>query len=121
MSELEKKINEQERWKCNQLIIENEQQMDELNKAKRKIEETIFNLEEDLRKGFRELNNLNNENLKFESSNWLENTDEEQERAFRQYLHESNEVIASAYKKEAKKMNEERELLYKKRSDIPWD
>lgn len=84
---------------------------------------SIFNLEEDLHRCFQELNSLNNENSRFGGSKtiWLQRNNEEQEPSFRQLLRESNEQIALAYKKETKKMDEEREMLYKKRSDIPWD
>ncbi|MBM5721433.1 hypothetical protein [Listeria ivanovii] len=120
---MNKKSNDYERAKYNQLILENEQQMDELSNGKRKLEESIYNLEVDFRRGFQELNNLNNENARFDSfeTNQLKRHNEEQEQSFRQLLRESNDQIVSAYKNETKKMDEEREILYKKRSDIPWD
>ncbi|MGM0214463.1 hypothetical protein [Enterococcus sp. AZ109] len=120
---MEKKTNDQERAKYDRLILENEQLIDELNNENRKIAESIHSLEEDLHRGFRKLNNLDNQNSRFGGSNtsWLHRNNEEQERAFRQLLRESNERIAAAYKKETKKIDEERELLYKKRSDISWD
>ncbi|MGK0551127.1 hypothetical protein ACSFB8_04080 [Enterococcus faecalis] len=120
---MENKTNEQERVKYDQLILENDELIDELNNGKRKIEESIYTLEADVHRGFQELNRLNDENLRFGGSktSWLQCNNEEQERAFRQLLRESNEQIALAYKKEAKKMDEERETLYKKRSEIPWD
>ncbi|OJG71822.1 hypothetical protein [Enterococcus quebecensis] len=120
---MENKMNDQERVKYNRLILENEELTNELNSGKRKIEESIYNLEEDFHRGFQELSSLNDENSRFGGSktSWLQRNNEEQERAFRQLLRESNEQIALAYKKETKKMDEEREMLYKKRSDIPWD
>lgn len=109
--------------KYDRLILENEELIDELNNGKRKIEESIYSLEEDFHRGFQKLNSLNDETSRFGGSqtSWLLHNNEEQERSFRQLLRESNEQIALAYKKETKKMDEEREMLYKKRSDIPWD
>ncbi|MFD1901460.1 hypothetical protein [Enterococcus termitis] len=120
---MEHKMSDQERVKYDRLILENEQLIDELNNGKRKIEESIYTLEEDLHRSFKELSNLNDENSRFGGfkTSWLQRNNEEQERVFRQLLRESNEQIALAYKKETKKMDEERELLYKKRGDIPWD
>ncbi|MGM0219308.1 hypothetical protein [Enterococcus sp. AZ126] len=120
---MENKTNEQERVKYDRLILENEELTDELNNGKRKIEESIYTLEEDFHRGFQELNSLNDENSRFSGSKtgWLQCNNEEQERSFRQLLRESNEQIVLAYKKETKKMDEEREMLYKKRSDVPWD
>ena len=117
------KTNDQERVKYDQLILENEELIDGLNHGKRKIAESIYNLEEDFHRGFQELNSLNVDNLRFSGAktSWLQRNNEEQEQSFRQLLCESNEQIVLAYKKEIKKMEEERETLYKKRRDIPWD
>ncbi|GGC97728.1 hypothetical protein [Enterococcus wangshanyuanii] len=120
---MENTKNEHERTKYNQLIVQKEEQLDELTNNKRKITEAIQNLEEDLHRGFQTVAMLNDEAARFGNTenHQLQRYNEEQERAFHQLLRESNEQIVLAYKKETKKMDEEREMLYKKRSDIPWD
>ncbi|MGX7420715.1 hypothetical protein ACWOFR_18235 [Carnobacterium gallinarum] len=120
---MENKKNEQDRASYNQLIIQKEDQMDELTIEKRKIGEAIQTLEEDLHRGFQNVAMLNDEAARFGNveNNRLQRHDEEQSRIFRQLLQESNEQIEIGYHVGKKKIGEEREALYKKRGEVPWD
>lgn len=114
---------EQERDNYNRLISQKEEQLVKLSNEERKIGESLHTLEEDLHRGFQALNGLSVESSRFggAETTWLQQENEEQERSFRQLLCESDEHITSAYKKETRKMDDERETLYTKRSEIPWD
>lgn len=120
---MDSKKGEQERDSYNRLISQKEEQLVKLSHEERKIEKSLRTLEEDLHKGFQGLKGLSAEASRFggPETSWLQQENEEQERSFRQLLCESDEEIASAYKKETRKMDDERETLYTKRSEIPWD
>lgn len=115
--------HDQERSQYNQLISQKETQIRELGDDKRKIEETIHRLEEDLQRGFHALRMLDDEcaangypkNLRLQQEN------DEQHGMFRRQLEESNEEISAVYRNETKKMEQEREELYTKRGEVPWD
>lgn len=120
---LAKKDDKQNRANYNLLISQKENQMDELKEEKRKIDDAIHRLDEDLRRGFQALSDLNDGPARFENSQntWLQRSNEEQEQRFRQSLLASSEQITTAYRNKAKEMAEEREALYKKRSEVTWD
>lgn len=123
MSELKKTTNEQERERYRQLIAQREIEMDEINAGKQKIEQAITELESDLQRGFQQLVELNNEEARHGNSENLRllQNNEKQAHFFQQKLQESQDQINSAYNTEAKKLDDERESLYKKRGEIPWD
>ncbi|MFD2305325.1 hypothetical protein [Enterococcus termitis] len=120
---MEKNNPEQEQKVYNQKIRKKENQMDDLANEKRKIESVLSELEADLHRGFRQLSELNEEQARYGNTQnlWELRKNEEQSHIIQQKLQESNEQIALAYKKETKVLDDERETLYKKRSEISWD
>lgn len=117
---MERKKNEQERAKYYRLILQKEEQLDELTNTERTITDAMENLEEDLGRGFQTVAMLNDDVTHDGTSKKYEQQrhDDEQEQVFRQLLHESKEQIAAAYRKGTNKVDEERETLYKKRSEL---
>lgn len=114
---------QQEQATYNQKIIEKENQIGYLANEQRKIETVLFELETNLHRGFRQLSKLNEEQVKYGNSKNLQELrkNEEEAHMFQQNLQETNEQLAFAYKKESKILEDERENLYKKRSEISWD
>lgn len=122
VSNLKKDTTEQKLDMYNQKIKKKEQQIEELEEGKRKLQNIIFELENNLHQGFRTLSELNQEQVKYNTKNYmLQQNQDEQERAIRQRLRDSSERFEGIYKKETQKLDDEREILYKKRSDISWD
>ncbi|MTD41845.1 hypothetical protein GIX45_25145 [Erwinia sp. CPCC 100877] len=115
--------HEQQQRLYNQEILRKENQKDELINEKRKIENAIFELESDLRLGFQQVTVLNDELFKQGNSMNFRKMQrgEEYLQAFRQQLRASEEQFELAYRKEINRLDDEREALYKKRSEIPWD
>ncbi|MDA9470444.1 hypothetical protein [Enterococcus sp. 5H] len=115
--------NDQERLKYNRLIMEKESTLDDLTRDKRKIEECIFELKDNLHRGFQELNMLNEECVRNGSNEnrLMQRHNEEQEHFFQQQLREAEYQIIDDYNAESKSIKDETEVLYKKRSEVPWD
>jgi chromosome segregation ATPase len=120
---LKKSSPEQKRENYTQQIIQKENQIDDLTDDKRKLEHVILDLDHDIQRGFQQLGELNQEQARYGGSEslWQLQKNEEQLRLFRQTLQEANEEIISMYQKEVVKLDNEKEKLYKERSEIPWD
>lgn len=115
--------NDQERLKYNRLITEKENTLGDLNRDKRKIEECISELKENLHRGFQELNMLNKENIRHggNENKLMQRHNEEQEHFFQKQFRDAEHQIIDNYNAESKLIKDETEGLYKKRSEVPWD
>ncbi|WP_088815698.1 MULTISPECIES: hypothetical protein [Listeria] len=115
--------NAYERVTYNQCIMQKENQIDLLGENQKEVEDLLYRLDEDLQTGFRRLRDLNDSQLKEVQSVFyqVQQRNEDLERRFRQQVRDTQEQFTYLFIKEIQKMNDEREALYKKRSEIPWD
>ncbi|MEE9727262.1 hypothetical protein VL806_07875 [Listeria seeligeri] len=109
---------DQERAKYTNLILEKERQIDQLDTEKRKMEVNIDQLDDDLHRGYKKLILLNEENLHYDG---MQEENDDQERQFRFQLQDSREQLTAVYQKALRQADEERESLYEKRRQVPWD
>lgn len=123
MKKLRENTNDQERAAYNQRIVEKENQLDKLKENRNEAEKSIYQLDEDFRIGFQRLKALNDENISRVQTGFFqeEQRDDELERRFRQKLQFAQEQFAHVFQKEIHRINDERDELYKQRSEIPWD
>lgn len=120
---MREKTHEQERAAFTQQIIQKENQLDKLREEKQKVERLLYQLEEDFQRGYQKLRMLNDENVKERQSDFfqIQQRTDDQERRFRQRVMDAKEQFASVFKKEIIQADDEREILYKQRGEIPWD
>lgn len=106
-----------------QKIIKVEQHQDKLSDEKRALEEKLFHLQEELRKGFRQLTELNYEGVQqgYNAARWIQANNENKQQTFQRQLSQANEEIAYSYKKEIQHLEMEREELYVERRKLSWD
>ena len=123
MNELNQLSYEQQQRMCNQEVLQIENQQDELVNERRKIKNAILELESDLQRGFRQVSVLNDELVNQGNTKNLRRMQKNDEylQGFQQRLRDSGEQFESAYNKAINRLDDEREALYKKRSEIPWD
>lgn len=123
MRKLNDKTNEQERAVYNQLIIQKENQMDWLIGDQKEIEKSLYQLDEDFQKGFQQLRCLNENNNGLDKGKYFraQQWDDNLESGLRRQVQDAQEEFNYVFQKEIREMDDEREELYKKRSEIPWD
>lgn len=123
MNELNQLSYEQQQRMCNQEVLQIENQQDELVNERRKIKNAILELESDLQRGFRQVSVLNDELVNQGNTKNLRRMQKNDEylQVFQQRLRDSGEQFESAYNKAINRLDDEREALCKKRSEIPWD
>lgn len=123
MRKLNDKTNEQERAVYNQLIIQKENQMDRLIGDQKEIEKSLYQLDEDFQKGFQQLRCLNENNNGLDKGKYFraQQWDDNLESGLRRQVQDAQEEFNYVFQKEIREMDGEREELYKKRSEIPWD
>ncbi|HHR2573958.1 TPA: hypothetical protein ACSY34_00725 [Listeria monocytogenes] len=123
MRKLNEKTNEQERAVYNQLIIQKENQMDRLIRDQKEIEKSLYQLDEDFQKGFQQLRCLNENNNGLDKVKYFraQQWDDNLESGLRRQVQDVQEEFNYVFQKEIREMDDEREELYKKRSEIPWD
>lgn len=123
MRKLNDKTNEQERAVSNQLIIQKENQMDRLIGDQKEIEKSLYQLDEDFQKGFQQLRCLNENNNGLDKGKYFraQQWDDNLESGLRRQVQDAQEEFNYVFQKEIREMDDEREELYKKRSEIPWD
>lgn len=118
-----KNSNDLERAKYDRLILEKETLAEDLKDEGRKMQGSLSDLREDLQRGYRELSMLHEEDI-YEGNREslrLQRENEAQEQLFRHRLEEMDEQISEEYQSEVRKIENEKEELYRKRGDIPWD
>lgn len=115
--------NEQECSRCNRLITEKENNIDELSDNRRKLEDSLSLLNDHLQRGYRSLTSMNEEDLREGDHETLrlQQMNEEQEQLFQRHLQETEEEVLESYRSQQKVLDDEIEKLHKKRSEIPWD
>ncbi|EHL5791256.1 hypothetical protein KEB86_000851 [Listeria monocytogenes] len=120
---MNEKTNEQERAVYNQLIIQKENQMDRLIRDQKEIEKSLYQLDEDFQKGFQQLRCLNENNNGLDKVKYFraQQWDDNLESGLRRQVQDVQEEFNYVFQKEIREMDDEREELYKKRSEIPWD
>ncbi|MHC5251508.1 hypothetical protein ACYRFS_07690 [Listeria kieliensis] len=120
---MKEKANDQERTTYNQLIIQKENEMDRMGEGRKEVEKSLYRLDEELHSGFRQLKELNQENAKEKQNEFfrIDQQNDDQERRFRQQIRAAQEEFNYAFQKEIHQMDDEREELYRKRGEIPWD
>ncbi|WP_233453142.1 hypothetical protein [Listeria marthii] len=123
MKKLIENTNDNERAANNQRIIEKENQLDKMKENRKEIEKSLYQLDEDFRKGFHQLRMLNDENIREEDNKTFQEAqrNEESERGFRLKVQIAREQFSYVFQKEIHRIDDEREELYKQRSEIPWD
>lgn len=120
---MEKTKNDQERAKYTRLISEKEDAVEELKADKRKLEDSLQNLQADLQRGYRNLSMLNEEDSRDGNQENLriQRQAEEQEQFVKRELMQVEEQMSESYKLQKKILDDEKEKLYEKRSAISWD
>lgn len=123
MKKLRENTNDRERAAYNQRIMEKESQLDKMKENRKEVENSLYQLDEDFRRGFHQLRMLSDENIReVQTGIFQENQrNEELERGFRQKVQVAKEQFLHVFQKEIHRIDDEREELYKQRSEIPWD
>lgn len=123
MKKLRENTNDRERAAYNQQIMEKESQLDKMKENRKEVENSLYQLDEDFRRGFHQLRMLSDENIReVQTGIFQENQrNEELERGFRQKVQVAKEQFSHVFQKEIHRIDDEREELYKQRSEIPWD
>ncbi|WP_233449050.1 hypothetical protein [Listeria cossartiae] len=123
MRKLNEKTNDQERAVYNQLIIQKENQIDRLLEDQKEIEKSLYQLDEDFQRGFQQLRCLNENNNDLDKVKYFraQQWDDNLESRLRRQVQDAQEEFNYVFQKEIHEMDDEREELYKKRSEIPWD
>ncbi|MGG5308619.1 hypothetical protein [Enterococcus mundtii] len=108
--------NQKEIWKV-------EQQQDELANGKRRLENQLLQLEKELQRGFRQLSELNHEDIQQGMTNaiWMQKEYEVKQRAFQQRFHQAYEELDVSYSKTLQVLEGEREELFAERRTFEWD
>ncbi|EBF5167126.1 hypothetical protein FH017_00715 [Listeria monocytogenes] len=115
--------NDRERAAYNQRIMEKESQLDKMKENRKEVENSLYQLDEDFRRGFHQLRMLSDENIREVQTGIFqeEQRNEELEKGFRQKVQVAKEQFSHVFQKEIHRIDDEREELYKQRSEIPWD
>lgn len=115
--------NDQERAKYTRLIGEKEETIDQLKLDKRKVEDSLQNLQTTLQRSYRKLAMLNEEDLRDgnQENRRMQRQEEEQEHFFKRELGQAEANLSESYKEQAKLLEDEKEKLYEKRGEISWD
>ncbi|MBO1086106.1 MULTISPECIES: hypothetical protein [Enterococcus] len=113
----------------NEMIYENqkeirkvEQQQDELANGKRRLENQLLQLEKDLQRGFRQLSEVNHEDIQQGMANaiWMQKEYEAKQQAFQQQFHQAYEELDFSYRKTLQGLEVEREELFAERRTFEW-
>lgn len=123
MKKLRENTNDRERAAYNQQIMEKESQLDKMKENRKEVENSLYQLDEDFRRGFHQLRMLSDENIREVQTGIFheDQRNEELERGFRQKVQVAKEQFSHVFQKEIHRIDDEREELYKQRSEIPWD
>lgn len=123
MKKLRENTNDRERAAYNQRIMEKESQLDKMKENRKEVENSLYQLDEDFRRGFHQLRMLSDENIREVQTGIFQEDqkNEELERGFRQKVQVAKEQFSHVFQKEIHRIDDEREELYKQRSEIPWD
>ncbi|EOV8883787.1 TPA: hypothetical protein ACSK90_002275 [Listeria innocua] len=123
MKKLRENTNDRERAAYNQRIMEKESQLDKMKENRKEVENSLYQLDEDFRRGFQQLRMLSDENIREAQTGIFQEDqrNEELERGFRQKVQVTKEQFSHVFQKEIHRIDDEREELYKQRSEIPWD
>lgn len=123
MKKLRENTNDRERAAYNQQIMEKESQLDKMKENRKEVENSLYQLDEDFRRGFHQLRMLSDENIREVQRGIFQEDqrNEELERGFRQKVQVAKEQFSHVFQKEIHRIDDEREELYKQRSEIPWD
>lgn len=123
MKKLRENTNDRERAAYNQRIMEKESQLDKMKENRKEVENSLYQLDEDFRRGFHQLRMLSDENIREVQTGIFQEDqrNEELERGFRQKVQVAKEQFSHVFQKEIHRIDDEREELYKQRSEVPWD
>lgn len=123
MKKLRENTNDRERAAYNQRIMEKESQLDKMKENRKEVENSLYQLDEDFRRGFHQLRMLSDENIREVQTGIFQEDqrNEKLERGFRQKVQVAKEQFSHVFQKEIHRIDDEREELYKQRSEIPWD
>lgn len=123
MKKLRENTNDRERAAYNQQIMEKESQLDKMKENRKEVENSLYQLDEDFRRGFHQLRMLSDENIREVQTGIFQEDqrNEKLEKGFRQKLQVAKEQFSHVFQKEIHRIDDEREELYKQRSEIPWD
>ncbi|EKJ3581596.1 TPA: hypothetical protein ACN1ND_000307 [Enterococcus faecalis] len=100
-----------------------EQQEDELMAERKQLENGLFQLEKELHRGFCQLEEINHD--AFQRGNRLgsftQQKYQQQERLFKQQLHQAQGEAEQTYMVERRRLNQVREEAYEERRGLSWD
>ncbi|MCA6773260.1 hypothetical protein [Enterococcus mundtii] len=107
--------NQKEIWKV-------EHQQDELVNGKRRLENQLLQLEKELQRGFRQLSELNHEDIQQGMTNaiWMQKEYEAKQQTFQQQFHQAHEELDFSYRKTLQGLEVEREELFAERITFEW-
>lgn len=107
--------NQKEIWKV-------EQQQDELANGKRRLENQLLQLEKELQRGFRQLSELNHEDIQQGMTNaiWMQKEYEAKQQVFQQQFHQAHEELDFSYRKTLQGLEVERQALFAERRTFEW-
>lgn len=113
---MEKTKNDQERAKYTRLISEKEDAVEELKADKRKLEDSLQNLQADLQRGYRNLSMLNEEDSRDGNQENLriQRQAEEQEQFVKRELMQVEEQMSESYKLQKKFLTMKKKNCMKK-------
>lgn len=99
-----------------------EQQQDELANGKPRVENQLLQLEKELQRGFRQLSELNHEDIQqgMANANWMQKEYEAKQQAFQQRFHQAHEELGFSYRKTLQGLEVEREELFAERRTLEW-
>ena len=119
---MDKKQVEEDELKLTEAIQKQETEAANLKREQNKVEEIFDNIQFELKRRYQELARLNQEEIHFgnKSTHMIQQTEDEQFLYFRQKLGRFQDDINQQYNKQAKVIEQETELLQKKKRELDW-
>ena len=120
---MEKKKIENTRAEYERKIFETEQKIDVLSNTRRQIEELYGNLEGELTRDTRKLQNLTNELIQGGSreARWFQEELVDRQRKVNQTFQRASQEFWHRCTRETTELEEERLQFQKERNELPWD
>ncbi|EPI09173.1 hypothetical protein [Enterococcus faecalis] len=120
---MEKENNDKIRIEYNHKIAETEQRMDMLSSTRRQMRELYDNLEGELTRDSRKLQNLTNELIQGgnREARWFQEELIDRQRKFNQAFQQASQEFWQQCTRRNEELNEEHLQFQKERNELPWD
>ena len=120
---MEKKNIEKIRAEYDRKIFETEQRIDEFSGIRRQVEELYGNLEGELTRDTRKLQNLTNELIQGgnREARWFQEELVDRQRKISQVFQQASQEFWQRCTRETKELEEECFQFQKERNELPWD